>query len=105
MTQQVPQVPPTETALTGVRNFRDVGGLPTTDGRRTAFGRLYRSGHLAHATTEDAIFLGGLGLHTIFDFATPPTTGSTDTTSNWPVSAMSAFRSRTRPTARSSGDW
>ncbi|NEE58948.1 tyrosine-protein phosphatase, partial [Streptomyces sp. SID8455] len=36
MTQQVPQVPPTETALTGVRNFRDVGGLPTADGRRTA---------------------------------------------------------------------
>lgn len=68
MTQQVPQVPPTETALTGVRNFRDVGGLPTTDGRHTAFGRLYRSGHLAHATAEDAIFLGGLGLHTIFDF-------------------------------------
>jgi protein-tyrosine phosphatase len=68
VTQQVPQVPPTETALTGVRNFRDVGGLPTTDGRRTAFGRLYRSGHLAHATAEDAALLGGLGLHTIFDF-------------------------------------
>ncbi|WP_431789033.1 tyrosine-protein phosphatase [Streptomyces sp. G9] len=68
MTQQLPQVPPTETVLTGVRNFRDVGGLPTTDGRRTAFGRLYRSGHLAHATAEDAAFLGGLGLHTIFDF-------------------------------------
>ncbi|CAM5608089.1 hypothetical protein SCYAM73S_06967 [Streptomyces cyaneofuscatus] len=68
MTQQVPQVPPTETALTGVRNFRDVGGLPTEDGRRTAFGRLYRSGHLAHATAEDALFLGGLGLHTVFDF-------------------------------------
>ncbi|MEI7030142.1 tyrosine-protein phosphatase [Streptomyces pratensis] len=68
MTQQVPQVPPTETPLTGVRNFRDVGGLPTADGRRTAFGRLYRSGHLAHATAEDAAFLSGLGLHTVFDF-------------------------------------
>jgi len=68
VTQQVPQVPPTETALTGVRNFRDVGGLPTADGRRTAFGRLYRSGHLAHATAEDALLLGGLGLHTVFDF-------------------------------------
>ncbi|MEV1044126.1 tyrosine-protein phosphatase [Streptomyces sp. NPDC049916] len=68
MTQPVPQVPPTETTLSGVRNFRDVGGLPTVDGRRTAFGRLYRSGHLAHATAEDAAFLGGLGLHTVFDF-------------------------------------
>ncbi|MFK0100830.1 tyrosine-protein phosphatase [Streptomyces sp. NPDC091040] len=68
MTQQLPQTPPTEPVLTGVRNFRDVGGLPTTDGRRVRHGRLYRSGHLAHATAEDAAFLGGLGLHTVFDF-------------------------------------
>lgn len=68
MTQQLPQVPPTHTELTGVRNFRDVGGLPTTDGRRVRFGRLYRSGHLAHATEQDTAFLDGLGLHTIFDF-------------------------------------
>lgn len=32
------------------------------------YGRLYRSGHLAGATPEDAAFLGGLGLHTVFDF-------------------------------------
>ncbi|MGW3660243.1 tyrosine-protein phosphatase [Streptomyces sp. NPDC005151] len=68
MTQQVPQVPSTEPELAGVRNFRDVGGLPTLDGRRVRHGRLFRSGHLAHATDEDAAFLGGLGLHTIFDF-------------------------------------
>ncbi|NUR02438.1 MAG: tyrosine-protein phosphatase [Streptomyces sp.] len=54
--------------LTGVRNFRDVGGLPTTDGRRVRYGVLFRSGHLAHATPEDAAFLAGLGLHTVFDF-------------------------------------
>lgn len=65
MTQQVPS---TEPELTGVRNFRDVGGLPTVDGRRVAPGRLFRSGHLAHATDEDAAFLASLGLHTIFDF-------------------------------------
>ncbi|GAA2502251.1 tyrosine-protein phosphatase [Streptomyces gobitricini] len=68
MTQQLPQVPSIEPELTGVRNFRDVGGLPTADGRRVRQGRLYRSGHLAHATGEDAAFLAGLGLHTIFDF-------------------------------------
>jgi protein-tyrosine phosphatase len=62
------QVPSTEPELGGVRNFRDVGGLPTVDGRRVAHGRLFRSGHLAHATDEDAAFLGSLGLHTIFDF-------------------------------------
>ncbi|GAA2093186.1 tyrosine-protein phosphatase [Streptomyces albiaxialis] len=57
-----------EAVLTGVRNFRDVGGLPTADGRRVRQGVLFRSGHLAHATPEDAEFLGGLGLHTVFDF-------------------------------------
>ncbi|MER5748271.1 tyrosine-protein phosphatase [Streptomyces sp. NPDC002088] len=65
MTQQVPS---TEPELAGVRNFRDVGGLPTVDGRRVRHGVLFRSGHLAHATDEDAAFLSSLGLHTIFDF-------------------------------------
>ncbi|MFC7303609.1 tyrosine-protein phosphatase [Streptomyces monticola] len=65
MTQQVPS---TEPELAGVRNFRDVGGLPTVDGRRVRAGRLFRSGHLAHATAADAAFLTTLGLHTIFDF-------------------------------------
>ncbi|MES9525915.1 tyrosine-protein phosphatase [Streptomyces capoamus] len=65
MTQQVPS---TEPELAGVRNFRDVGGLPTVDGRRVRHGVLFRSGHLAHATQEDAAFLASLGLHTVFDF-------------------------------------
>jgi protein-tyrosine phosphatase len=57
-----------EPPLTGVRNFRDVGGLPAADGRRVRHGVLYRSGHLAHATPHDTGFLAGLGLHTVFDF-------------------------------------
>ncbi|MFG2887045.1 tyrosine-protein phosphatase [Streptomyces sp. NPDC048297] len=65
MTQQVPS---TEPELAGVRNFRDVGGLPTVDGRRVRHGVLFRSGHLAHATEQDADFLASLDLHTIFDF-------------------------------------
>lgn len=65
MTQQIPS---TEPELAGVRNFRDVGGLPTVDGRRVRHGVLFRSGHLAHATEDDAAFLDTLGLHTIFDF-------------------------------------
>ncbi len=65
MTQQIPS---TEPELAGVRNFRDVGGLPTVDGRRVRHGVLFRSGHLAHATAEDAVFLSSLGLHTVFDF-------------------------------------
>ncbi|MGW6268730.1 MULTISPECIES: tyrosine-protein phosphatase [unclassified Streptomyces] len=73
MTQQVPPTEltttePAEPELAGVRNFRDVGGLPTVDGRRVRQGRLFRSGHLAHATPADAAFLSTLGLHTIYDF-------------------------------------
>ncbi|MEU2390148.1 tyrosine-protein phosphatase [Streptomyces sp. NPDC007369] len=72
MTQQIPPAAPdaprTEPELSGVRNFRDVGGLPTIDGRRVKTGRLFRSGHLAHATETDAEFLVSLGLHTVFDF-------------------------------------
>ncbi|MFE1871270.1 tyrosine-protein phosphatase [Streptomyces sp. NPDC059496] len=63
MTQQIQ-----EPELSGVRNFRDVGGFPTSDGRTVRMGRLFRSGHLAHATESDAEFLASLGLHTIFDF-------------------------------------
>ncbi|MER7986936.1 tyrosine-protein phosphatase, partial [Streptomyces noursei] len=47
MTQQTPQVPQSQPELAEVRNFRDVGGLPTVDGRRIRQGRLFRSGHLA----------------------------------------------------------
>lgn len=65
---QTPQMPSTEPELAGVRNFRDLGGLPTADGRRVRPGVLFRSGHLAHATEADAVFLGSLGLHTVFDF-------------------------------------
>ncbi|HEY3481105.1 MAG TPA: tyrosine-protein phosphatase, partial [Streptomyces sp.] len=74
MTQELPKTAPTgseptpEPELTGVRNFRDVGGLPTADGRRVRHGVLFRSGHLAHADEGDTAFLAGLGLHTVFDF-------------------------------------
>ncbi|MBH1938166.1 tyrosine-protein phosphatase [Streptomyces sp. AV19] len=65
---QTPQVPATEPLLANVLNFRDLGGLPAADGRRVRPGALFRSGHLAHATEEDAAFLGSLGLHTVLDF-------------------------------------
>lgn len=68
MTQHLPHVPSTDPELTGVRNFRDVGGLPTTEGRLVRRGRLFRSGHLANASASDAAALAALGLHTIFDF-------------------------------------
>ncbi|GAA2919484.1 tyrosine-protein phosphatase [Streptomyces thioluteus] len=65
---QTPQAPAAEPLLANVLNFRDLGGLPAADGRRVRPGTLFRSGHLAHATEEDAAFLDSLGLHTVLDF-------------------------------------
>ena len=69
MTQEAAHHPAlVEPKLTGVRNFRDVGGLPTVDGRKVRYGVLFRSGHLAHATEEDTRILARLGIRTVFDF-------------------------------------
>jgi len=54
--------------LTGVRNFRDLGGLSAHDGRRVRPGLLMRSGHLGSATDTDLRRLAGLGLRTVVDF-------------------------------------
>ncbi|GAA4979112.1 tyrosine-protein phosphatase [Yinghuangia aomiensis] len=58
-------------ALEGVRNFRDIGGLPTADGRRIRAGRYYRSGHLAKPTDADRKVLDGLGIRLIVDLRSP----------------------------------
>ena len=42
------RVPP----LPGCRNFRDLGGYPTVDGRQIRWGLLFRSGSLAEITAE-----------------------------------------------------
>lgn len=54
--------------LTGVFNFRDLGGLPTADGRVTRSGRLFRSDTLQALTPEDVHYLATtLGLKAIID--------------------------------------
>lgn len=53
--------------FTGAVNFRDLGGLAATDGRRVAPGRLYRSDSLSALTDADVEALGRLGLSTICD--------------------------------------
>jgi len=58
-------------ALNGQRNFRDLGGYRTTDGRRQVrWGMLYRSGTLARLTDQDYATLAPLGISTIVDFRT-----------------------------------
>jgi protein-tyrosine phosphatase len=56
--------------LQGGRNFRDLGGYVTQDGRRVRWRRLFRSGTLAHLTRADQQLLAALGVRTICDLRT-----------------------------------
>lgn len=51
----------------GAKNVRDLGGLPTADGRRTRHGVLYRADGLSRLTAADLERLAELGLRTIID--------------------------------------
>jgi protein-tyrosine phosphatase len=56
--------------LVGAYNFRDLGGYPTTDGRMTRWGRLYRSDTLHELTDEDVALLRDIGLVSMIDLRT-----------------------------------
>lgn len=54
--------------LKGGRNFRDLGGYETSDGRRVKWGRVFRSGVMNELTDSDYDFLASLGIRTVCDF-------------------------------------
>jgi len=54
--------------FSGVRNFRDLGGYVTGDGRMVRTGLLYRSGNLHRLTDKDLKRLTRLSLRKIIDF-------------------------------------
>jgi hypothetical protein len=55
-----------------VKNFRDLGGIPTADGKRVCYGKLYRSGHLGKIKPETAEKLRDKkGLRTVIDLRAP----------------------------------
>ena len=57
--------------LDGLVNMRDLGGLPTRDGGRTASGRLIRSDNLQDLTDADvARLVDELGVSDIIDLRT-----------------------------------
>lgn len=57
-------------ALQGGRNFRDLGGYETQDGRRLKWGKLYRSGAMGGLTEEAYAQLAALGVRFICDLRT-----------------------------------
>ncbi len=58
----------TKSVLASQLNFRDLGGLAASDGRRVKPGLLYRSGDLSSLSTEDISYLEKLGLALVIDF-------------------------------------
>ncbi len=58
-------------AFEGACNCRDLGGLPTTDGRHTRHGLVFRSDALATLSLSDQAALAELGVRAIFDLRMP----------------------------------
>lgn len=56
--------------LEGGRNFRDLGGYPTADGRHVRWGQVFRSGVMTHLTDSDYEYLSALGIRVVCDFRT-----------------------------------
>lgn len=56
--------------LEGAYNFRDLGGIPTKEGRYIKWGTLFRSGDLSTLTQNDIAYLRQVGLHSLVDFRT-----------------------------------
>lgn len=54
--------------LQGGRNFRDLGGYRTVDGRMVKWGLLYRSGEMHDLTPADYSYLQRRGIRTVCDF-------------------------------------
>lgn len=53
--------------LEGGRNFRDLGGYTTADGKRVKWGKIYRSGVMNGLTDADYDYLSGLGIRIVCD--------------------------------------
>jgi len=70
--------------LDGVVNFRDLGGMPTSDGRSVQRGRIFRSDVLYRLTPRDTIALRPLGIRTVIDLR------SRDEVRNYPESPLIA---------------
>jgi protein-tyrosine phosphatase len=51
----------------GARNFRDLGGYPSSDGKRTRWRLVFRSGSLHNLTARDLDGFAGLGVRAVFD--------------------------------------
>jgi protein-tyrosine phosphatase len=57
--------------LGGARNFRDLGGYHTRDGRQVEWGKAFRSDQLCDLSDQDREHINGLGLRLMIDLRNP----------------------------------
>jgi protein-tyrosine phosphatase len=57
-------------ALEGAYNFRDLGGIPTSDGKTVRWGQVFRSDTLTKLTTADYMRLNAIGISLVCDLRT-----------------------------------
>lgn len=57
--------------LEGGYNFRDLGGLPTLDGKTVKWGKLFRADEFKNLTDKDLSYLSSIPLLTNVDFRSP----------------------------------
>lgn len=57
--------------MAGGHNFRDLGGMPAHGGKRTVWGKLFRTDDLQNLTPRDLAYLASIPVATIVDFRTP----------------------------------
>lgn len=60
-----------EIDVPGVRNFRDLGGIPAAGGRRVRRGLVFRSAKFDKILPEGEAVLDGLGIRSVVDFRSP----------------------------------
>lgn len=53
--------------LQGGRNFRDLGGYRTADGRQVRWGKIFRSGVMSQLTPADMTYLAQVGVRSVCD--------------------------------------
>ena len=88
-------------ALKGQRNFRDLGGYETTDGKQTRWGRLYRSGELSKLNAADYGALSKLNIDLVVDFRDGEEQKDAET--NWQAETRPEFLDL--PIGGSAADW
>lgn len=87
--------------LEGGRNFRDLGGYPTRDGRYVKWGQVFRSGTMHSLTDADYDYLGDLNIATVCDYRSTQERRAEPTT--WRAGATN-YLSFPDPTSMAGGD-